>query len=196
MIRVGAFTAAAVATPLAALAGPPYVTDDPAPTEPGGWEVYAFGEGRRPDGAIEGEVGLDINYGAAPDLQLTLVLPMAVEDAGRSHAGAGDVEFAAKWRFLRQGERTPDVAVFPAITLPTGDPRFSEGEPTLFLPLWAQKDFGAWSVFGGGGYRIRQGRDVWEAGVAVTRAVGSRLSLGARSSTRHLRSPPGGPTPG
>ena len=32
-----------------AFAGPPYLTDDPVPTDTGHWEIYAFtaGEGRR-----------------------------------------------------------------------------------------------------------------------------------------------------
>ena len=31
-------------TPLA-LAGPPFITDDPEPVDPGHWEVYAFSAG-------------------------------------------------------------------------------------------------------------------------------------------------------
>lgn len=175
---VGALAALALAAAWPALAGPPYATDDPEPTDPGRWEVYAFGEATRLRSATEGEAGLDINYGAAPDLQLTLVLPVAFEDESSTHAGAADIEVGAKWRFLRQERGAADVAFFPTITLPTGDRRFGERRATLFLPIWAQRDFGAWSVFGGGGYRVRPGRNVWETGLAVTRAVGERLSLG------------------
>ncbi|HTX51339.1 MAG TPA: hypothetical protein VME40_18335 [Caulobacteraceae bacterium] len=31
-----------VALPAAAVAGPPYVTDDAEPTDPGHWEIYAY----------------------------------------------------------------------------------------------------------------------------------------------------------
>lgn len=178
MMRLAIAASLALAAAWPAVAGPPYATDDPEPTEPGRWEVYAFGEARGIKGGGEGEAGLDINLGAAPDLQLTLVLPGAFENDTSTRAGAGDVEVAAKWRFLRQEQGAADVAFFPAVTVPTGDQRFSERQATLFLPLWAQKDFGAWSVFGGGGYRLRPGRNVWEAGLALTRTVGDRLSVG------------------
>jgi hypothetical protein len=159
-------------------AGPPYVTDDPEPTDRGHWEVYGFASGMKIDGETEGEAGLDLNYGAAKDLQLTAVIPA---DFGSGETGLGDVEIAAKRRLLHQSTRLPDLALFPQLTLPTGGRRFGERRPTLFLPIWAQKDFGPWSVFGGGGYRIRPGAgrpDVWETGVAASRAVGERLQLG------------------
>ena len=188
--------ALAIAAAWPAIAGPPYATDDPEPTEPGHWEVYAFGDATWLKGANEGEAGFDINYGAAPDLQLTLVLPAAFEDEGTTHAGAEDIEVAAKWRFLRQGHGAPDVALFPAITVPTGDRRFGERRPTLFLPLWVQKDFAEWSVFGGGGYRVRPGRNVWETGLAITRAVGERLSLGGEVFHETRAEPRGRPYTG
>ena len=55
----------------------------------------------------------------------------------------------------------------------------------LLVPLWAQKDFGAWQVFGGGGYTFnpgRDGRDFWQGGVAVLRQVSDRFALGATRS--------------
>ena len=179
-VRASRWAAFALSLAGPAVAGPPYVTDDPEPTDPGRWEVYSFASATRVAGATEGEAGLDFNYGGADDLQLTLVLPVAFERGGGTHAGLGDVEVAAKYRFLHQarGSDTPDLAFFPRITLPTGERRFGERRPTLFLPLWAQKDAGPWSVFGGGGYKIRPGRDVWSTGLAVTRAAGNRLVVG------------------
>ena len=55
------------------------------------------------------------------------------------------------------------------------------GRVTALLPVWAQKDFGNWSVFGGGGYAINPGagnRNYWTGGVALTRKFGERLLLG------------------
>ena len=54
-----------------AWAGPPYVTDDPEPTDLGKWEIYGFGDGTRFAHSTEAATGFDINYGAAKDLQLT-----------------------------------------------------------------------------------------------------------------------------
>jgi hypothetical protein len=156
------------------------VTDDPEPTEEGHWEVYTFASATKLADATEGEGGVEFNYGAAEDLQLTVDFPLGFESDGGTHVGPGDVAVAAKYRFLHQGEASPrpDVAFFPAVTLPTGDARLGEGRPTLFLPLWAQKDYGPWSLFGGGGYQVRPGPDVWRTGLALTRALNERLVLG------------------
>ena len=49
------------------------------------------------------------------------------------------------------------------------------------MPVWAQKDAGPWSVFGGGGYAINPGsgnRNFWTGGIAVSRQVGKKLLIG------------------
>jgi hypothetical protein len=162
-----------------AYAGPPYLSDDPEPTDTGHWEMNN----------ISGETGFDINYGAAKGLQLTAVLPLAFGDArGFSidglRGGPGDVELAIKYRFLHQSENTwtPDLAFFPRLFVPTAGHEFGTGKFGLLLPIWAEKDFGPWSAFGGGGYQINPGegqRDFWQGGVALSRSFGQRLSLGA-----------------
>lgn len=167
-----------------AAAGPPFITDDPEPTDLGRWEVYAYASGVRSADATEGAAGLDLNFGAAKDLQLTLDVPMAFQRQGGTRTGLGDVEAAAKYRFVhqREGTMTPDVAFFPRLVLPTASRRFGSGHVDLFLPIWAQKDFGHWSVFGGGGYQIRggpEGRNNWLAAMAATRQVTERWLLGA-----------------
>jgi len=53
--------------------------------------------------------------------------------------------------------------------------------------VWLGKDFGKWSLFGGGGWQLNPGdgnRDFWTGGVAVTRQVTDRLNLGAEISHR------------
>lgn len=173
--------AAALASPLVAWAGPPYVTDDPQPTDTGRWEIYSFATGTQASGDLTGEAGLDINYGAAKRLQLTAVLPVSFENGAR--LGAGDVELAAKYKLVSQHEGgwLPDIAIFPRVFLDTGT-RFTPERPGLFLPVWAEKDFGPWSVFGGGGWQFNPGageRNFWQSGLVVTRSFGDRFSLGA-----------------
>jgi len=161
-------------------AGPPYATDDPEPTDTGHWEIYNYVNGAHTPGDTSGEGGLDLNYGAAENLQLTLVIPGSY-DNGR--VGAGVVELAAKYKFLHQSEGswTPDVAFFPRVFAPTGT-GFDPARPGLLLPIWAGKDFGPWSVFGGGGLMINPGKDqrnFWISGLVVTRDVTKTLQLGA-----------------
>src|SRR5262249_12621653 len=138
--------------PSVALAGPPYVTDDPVPTEKGHWENYVYATAQ----GAEGQAGLDLNYGGAKDLQLTAFVPLQWERSGKS-VGMGQVQLALKYRFLHpaEGSSLPDVAVYPQVILPTGP--FSNGRASFVLPVWAQKDIGPWSLFGGGGYTWNPG---------------------------------------
>jgi len=167
-----------------AIAGPPFVTDDPEPTDKGRWEIYAYAGGIGVPGEIDGGAGLDINYGAARDLQLTAVVPFNYQTGHSGEVGAGNIELAAKYRFLHQqeGSPLPDVAFFPRAFIPTGGHRFGSGRLSLLLPLWAQKDFGRWSLFGGGGYDLNPGRgqrDFWLTGIGLQRAVSERFAFGA-----------------
>jgi hypothetical protein len=165
-------------------AGPPYVTDDPEPTDTGHWENYAFVSGIHTPGDTGGEAGFDLNYGAATNLQLTLVVPVGYDRGfAGTHWGSGDLEIAAKYRFIQQTRDgwTADVAFFPALGVPTGGRDFGTGHVSLFLPLWAQKDFGPWSTFAGGGYEINPGggnRDFSLLGWAVTRNFGESVNFG------------------
>ncbi len=180
-----ALAALAVALALAApaWAGPPYVTDDPEPTRTGGWENYALVTGTNTPGGTAGQAALELNYGGAPNLQLTLYVPADFDAARSFRAGGGDVQVSAKYRVLHpaEGSWAPDVAVFPALNLPTGAGAFHTGHASLFLPAWFQKDFGKWSTFGGGGYDINPGagqRSYALVGWALTRSFSKRLNLG------------------
>ena len=170
-----------------AMAGPPYLSDDPVPTDLGHWEIYNFVDGAKDHGAVSGEGGIDLNCGAFKDVQLTAVIPVGyTSEAGyrlrRLEAYAGVVELAAKVRVLHQDEHgfTPDLAFFPRAFVPTNS-HFGPPRTNLFLPVWAQKDFGDWSLFGGGGYQINPGagqRNFWQGGLAVSRAIGKDFTLG------------------
>ena len=183
------FARAAIAIALAAAAtpsgaGPPYLTDDPAPTDTGHWEIYGFTaiEGRRATADID--AGFDLNYGAVKDVQLTATLPLSFSHE-RSEGwlgGTGDVELGVKYRFFHDESNGLSAAIFPRVILPTAS--HSPGEKTRFLiPMWVGKDFaGGTSLFGGGGYMINPGsgnRDFWQAAVAITHDIGKKVSLGA-----------------
>lgn len=192
---------AALVAPMAAWAGPPFLTDDPEPTETGRWEIYGpFLEVAGLGSAYDGSVGIEVNYGAAPDLQLTVGLPAAfARHDGRFLSGAGDVEVSAKYRLVNDEAAGLAVAFFPGLTLPTASNHMGNSKVTGFLPVWIQKDIASWSIFGGGGYAINPGvgnRDYWTGGAAIARQVSSSLdvgleakrqgpdTVGARSTTR------------
>lgn len=169
----------------AAVAGPPYVTDDPQPTDTLKWEVYGYASGTVFRHGLDGQGGFDINYGGAKDLQLSAVVSSAYRrgDGEPGAIGLADLELGAKYRFLHQhdGSWMPDVALFPKVELPTASRRFGSGRVGVSIPLWAQKDFGGWSLFGGGGWTLNPGagnRDYGFGGIALARQVSKRLSLG------------------
>jgi Putative MetA-pathway of phenol degradation len=170
-----------------AAAGPPFLTDDPEPTETGHWEIYAplvEAEGQGAD--IEGAVGVELNYGAAPNLQITLGLPIDyTHDRSGRRWGTGDVELSAKYRIFHDEAAGLQVALFPGMTLPTGSNGMGIDKVTALLPVWIQKDAGPWSIFGGGGYAINPGvgnRDYWTGGVAVTRHFSDSLLFGLEAN--------------
>lgn len=184
---VHAIALSALATPTLAWAGPPFMTDDPEPTEAGHWEVYGpliELEGKGKD--YEGAVAAELNYGAAPDLQLTLEVPLSYShNASGMQWGGGDVAISAKYRFYHNEKAEFSVAAFPGVTLPTASNGMGAGKVTALLPVWVQKDLGSWSIFGGGGYAINPGvgnKSYWTGGLAVSHRVTPKLLLGIEAN--------------
>ena len=124
-------------------------------------------------------MGVDIDYGGAQDVQLTVMLPLHVESGAPLDTGF-DVQLAAKFKLLHQKADTAsvDLTFFPRVFVPTGR---ASHNAQLLLPIWVQRDFGKTTVFGGGGYTINPGagnRDFWVQGVVVTREVRKGFQLG------------------
>jgi len=176
--------ACALIVGLPAEAGPPFVSDDPQPTDYGHYEIYAFAQGSAARDGSGYSYGVDFNYGAAPDLQLTAVLPIEVDlpKQGPNMAGLGNIELAAKYKFLHQEEIGWDIAVFPRVFLPSASANVGAKHASLLLPLWAQRDWGSWSTFGGGGCVINRSGDSQDyclMGWALTRHILPDLLVGA-----------------
>jgi hypothetical protein len=167
-----------------ALAGPPYLTDDPVPTDTGHWEIYAFSAGEGHRSTFDADAGVDLNYGPVKDVQLTATLPLSFSHDPQAgwQSGFGDVELGFKYRFFDDKKSGLSAAIFPRAILPTSG--IENHERTRFLlPLWIEKDFaGGTSIFGGGGYELNPGpgnRNFWQAGVALTQDINEKLSIGA-----------------
>jgi hypothetical protein len=168
----------------AANAGPPYLSDDPEPTDYQHYEIYSFANGDVGDNGIGGEAGIDFNYGATPDLQLTAVLPLGYARPNDAPASIdlGNIELAAKFRFLHHDDFGVDVAVFPRLFLPAGSAAVGERHASFLLPIWLEKDWGKLATFGGGGCVLNRGGDSQDfclAGWAVTYQPLPTLQLGA-----------------
>lgn len=154
---------------LSAWAGPPFVTDDPEPVDYHSWEFYIA--------SIQSDLGgdwsgtaphIEINYGAAPDLQLHVITPLAYDSppTGAGHYGLGDIELGFKYRFVHETNGWPQIGIFPLLEVPTGSVQENLGNPNpqAFIPVWIQKSWGTWTAYGGVGYGINSwaGHDNWE----------------------------------
>jgi hypothetical protein len=171
-----------------AFAGPPFRTDDPEPVDYRHWEVYGFSQSTRISGDLSGTLfGVEVNYGAAPDLQLHVVVPLAFDDpsGGKWQTGIGDTELGLKYRFVQEDDEgwRPMIGIFPLVEVSTGDAGrgLGAGHTREFLPVWVQKSWGDWQTYGGGGYWINPGagnRNYWFAGWLLQRKITEQLTLG------------------
>ncbi|MSP03249.1 MAG: hypothetical protein EXR07_19720 [Acetobacteraceae bacterium] len=157
--------------------------------DPGHFEINLSGQYTRVLGGTTATVpGFEINYGVIERLQISVAAQLALShvDGVGANAGPGDVRIALKYRFIdaaKDGWR-PDVAFAPAITIPSGSQQrgLGAGQIQGFLPLWVAKEFGPWTVFGGGGYTINPGPgrlNWWFAGLGVKREIDANWSFGA-----------------
>ena len=165
------------------VAGPPFRTDDPDPVPWHHYEAYLFTTVDRAFGLSSWTLpGFEFNIGAAPNLQLHIVVPAAYLTPPGSY-GIGDIELGAKYRFLKETQRRPEVGIFPLVEIPTGNSALGlgNGQTWARLPVWLQKSHGRWTTYGGGGYEINHApgmRDSIFAGWLVQRQFAKRLVLG------------------
>ena len=169
-----------------AWAGPPFVTDDPEPVDLHHWEVYiASARANTPAGRTGTLPHVEVNYGAAPNLQLHAIVPYAYSRMSGEpmERGLGDIELGVKYRFVQETERRPMIGVFPLLELPTGSADRGLGTEHLmtFLPVWLQKSRGSWTTYGGGGRWLNPGagnRDYWFIGGLVQKDLSEHVTLG------------------
>lgn len=182
-----------------ASAGPPYVTDDPEPTPTGQFENYLYVQGTHATGAARrADPGVEINYGAYADTQLSLSLPLT---ANPGATGMGEVWAplggGIKYRLIEEDPRgwRPQLAVFPQVSIPVG-PDVRGASVTGLLPVWLQKSSGPWTAFGGGGWVRNPGSDQRNYqiyGAALQRELSEGLEVGVElfGQTRTAARSPG-----
>jgi hypothetical protein len=88
-----------------AWAGPPFVTDDPEPPEYRHWEIYFASQLADDSNGWSGtSPHVELDYGAIPNIQLSLIAPVAFDapSRGRSQFGCGDTELGVKYRFIQE----------------------------------------------------------------------------------------------
>src|SRR5262249_22735796 len=166
-------------------AGPPFVTDDPEPPPPGGWEINVPLVVERTPGVTEMDAPLfDLNYGL-PAIQFKLELPVKIvrEDSNGTAAGAGDLLLGVKWRFFHNEQSQLQIGMYPQLLLPTGDHArgLGEGGTAFVLPLVAQKSWDKWTLYGNIGFWWRSANGTHNyayVGAVLEREINDRLTLG------------------
>ena len=173
-----------------AVAGPPFLTDDPEPVPYQHGEFYVFSTFDRSSGGTQLQApAFELNYGLASNFQAHVVFPFtaAIPREGPRAYGAGDTEFGIKYRFLQESDDCPMAGVFPMLEIPTGDHDrgLGNGRTWVRLPLWLQKSWGPegrqWTTYGGGGYACNPTpgqRNYPFAGWLLQKELGGVLTLG------------------
>jgi hypothetical protein len=165
-------------------AGPPFLTDDPDPVPWRHYEAYLFSTVNRGPGSSSWMMpAFEFNVGAAPNLQLHVIMPGMYLTSPRAY-GIGDIEVGAKYRFVKETGKQPEVGIFPMIELPTGNGErgLGNGQISARLPIWIQKSCGSWTTYGGGGYEINHAPGMKNSvfvGWLIQRQVTKKLILGA-----------------
>lgn len=187
-----------LATNARAVAGPPYLTDDPVPTDYDGLEIYEFATTTKDAGvATETQApSIEINWGAARNIQISgtftynfLSVPSHPSDVvpqgmpGTTVSGYGDTEFGVKYRFLQEAPRRPQISFYPSIEIPTGNSQNGIGNGRVWyrLPVWAQKSWGRWTTYGGGGYALNNAPGTTNfgfGGALLERDLSDNVSVG------------------
>src|SRR5580698_560911 len=180
----------------AALAGPPFQTDDPEPIDFRNYEFYTFATS---DGTpVETDIfgpALEFNWGDLPNVHLHVIVPAATilpaNNAGLAPAGMGprafgigDIELGIKYRFVQEAKHRPMIGTFPMFEIPTGNAArgLGVGKTWYKVPLWAQKSFGPWTTYGGGGvtvFSVPGYRNYPFAGWLLQRDLGKKWTLGS-----------------
>jgi len=142
--------------------GPPFITDDPEPVDYQHWEFYiASMHFETADGWTGTAPHFELNYGVITNVQLHLIAPLTYNapNDGPVQCGYGDTELGVKFRFMQQTSVLPEAAIFPLLEVPSGSGARGLGsrQCQALLPVWFQKDFGKWTIYGGGGYWINPG---------------------------------------
>src|SRR5579863_2306629 len=190
------FALVLLVVPRARAQGPPFQTDDPTPVEFGHYEAYVFGSADgTPVEMDSAGPAFEFNWGAIPNIQLHAILPFGVVaptnspvyapgGTGPSEFGLNDMELGVKYGFLKQTPHRPQIGSFTMFEIPTGNATKGLGVGKVWykLPLWAEKEFGSWSLVGGLGYAVvpQTGyRDFLYGGYLMKKVVNERLELSA-----------------
>jgi len=164
------------------LAGPPLEFDDPDTPGAGNWEINFASTMEKRASLWEFKPLLDLNYGWGERVQLKLKPRLVVLDppGEGARAGAGNIQFGVKWRFLDEDDHGVAMSFYPQADFnPPGgsiERGLVDDGHDLFLPFQIARTFGRTRLYADGGYNWREGReDEWILGVAAEHRLADKF---------------------
>jgi len=163
--------------------GPPLVTDDPGILDPGGWEIIAATTATF---SSEGDVYqlplLDVSYGVLENIQVGAVYPYVFVDPddGSSDSEFGNLQLAAKWRFINAENLQVSVGSIYAfgISVHAAQRGVGDDEDILYLPVNLEYSWSDWRFNAEFGYAsIKNADDGLGYGAAIAHPLTSRAEI-------------------
>jgi hypothetical protein len=170
-----------------AVAGAPFVTDDPETLADNRWEVnYAISKTWMHNSTSVTAPSIDINYGLSKHVQLHMQPRYTYQRNGHDkQSGFDSTELGIKNRFfsLNLNDIEFMLGIYPKLQLPTGTKKLGDasGKTQLFLPFWAQVNTDKWTLYGGTGYRINNyssSKNSWFLGLTALYEVTENFKFG------------------
>ncbi len=138
--------------------GPPLVTDDTGTPGHNRWEINLAHTRNNTKLEDAEEFSIDANYGLGKKTQLNIVILHTYinRDEGNNVSHLGDIQLAAKYRFIDESDWFFSVSTAPTIFLPTGNHR---SKLDFFLPLEIDKHIKDLYIGAEFGYTIHRKND-------------------------------------
>jgi len=170
----------------AAQANPPFLTDNPEPTEYQHLEFYYYAFLDKTHNTTNVQIpAIEIDWGFAPNWEWYIQAPAVLNalQTGPNTYGLGDTETGILYRFVQETANRPQIGITPAWVIPTGDAQrnLGNGRGWARLPIWLQKSWGSWTSYGGGGYAINSAvgaKNYSFGGLVIQRQLNEKWTLG------------------
>lgn len=127
---------------------------------------------------------IEIDYGIIPRLELHLLIPylnLHIMHIGNT-SGLSDIETGFKAALILESTYVPLISIEPFIEWPTGNAKrnLGNGRAWYKFPIWLEKNWHNWKVYGGGGYIYNTEplmKNVYYTGLVIERIYSERFQL-------------------
>jgi Putative MetA-pathway of phenol degradation len=125
--------------------GPPMIIDDPGTVDKKHWEIITAVAGNHQGDTLEVDPTLDVNYGAADNVQIHFLVPYVTQSTkGEAlNNGTGNTTIGFKYRFVGDAKNGLALGIFPQVSFNNGSSSVNKGLVDkgidVFLPLDIQE---------------------------------------------------------